>query len=114
MGDELGDLGGLDAVVEREVEVYGISIVWFRAMSAARVARLRSRGERPGRFQTSPRKTSCVYFSSAGGATACWAWLMPERVRTLVMVPFVRRRAVFVLLVGDLLHPIHCLAAARS
>src|SRR5687767_4964581 len=35
-------------------------------MSAVSVTMLRSRGARPGRFQTSPSGRSCVYFSSAG------------------------------------------------
>jgi len=43
-----------------------ISTVWSRAIRAARVMTLRSRGARPGRFHTSPRRVPCVYLSSAG------------------------------------------------
>src|SRR2546430_1182693 len=35
-------------------------------MSTDSVTMLRSRGERPGRFHTSPRRRSCVYLSRAG------------------------------------------------
>src|SRR5882672_1457637 len=41
-------------------------MVWLRAISAATVTMLRSRGARPGRFQRLSSTTSCRYLSSAG------------------------------------------------
>ena len=47
----------------------------FIAMSALTVTRLRSRGERPGRAQTSPKSTSSVNWASLGAMSpsSCWA-----------------------------------------
>ena len=62
MCDDLRKLRRLDAVVEREFEVIRQRVVWLRPIIAATVTMLRSRGERPGRFHTSPRRRSCVIF----------------------------------------------------
>src|SRR4029453_3729544 len=43
---------------------WGSSIVWLRAIKAAMVTMLRSRGVSPGRFQSWPRAV-CEYFSRA-------------------------------------------------
>src|SRR6266496_5842857 len=61
---------------------------------------LRSRGVRPGRFHTSPRRRPCVYFSRAGAtvripsggsigfsprsAFACWPWADDAAIRRSV------------------------------
>lgn len=57
MGDDLGEFGRLHAIVKREVEVEG----------HLRPSRhCGSRGERPGRFQRSPKTASSVYLARAG------------------------------------------------
>src|SRR2546422_3848402 len=61
---------------------------------------LRSRGERPGRFHTSPKRRPCVYFSRAGAtvripsggsigfspcsALTCWPWADDAAIRRSV------------------------------
>jgi hypothetical protein len=52
--DDFSNLTRLNAVIEvLDLKLYGISIVWLRAIRAPTVTMLRSRGESPGLFQTS-------------------------------------------------------------
>jgi hypothetical protein len=64
---------------------YDISALWFRAISAAIVTMLRSRGLRPGRFQRPAREPS-AYFCSAGATdrTASWLGVESEVVMALL------------------------------
>src|SRR4051812_24664697 len=63
-----------------------ISIVWFRAIRAARVIMLRSRRERPGRFHSSATGP-CAYLSSAGATKLVPSTLTTSRLHRL-RVPF--------------------------
>src|SRR5438309_2091323 len=57
----LCDLAGRDERADRDQ-----AAIARRKIRAAIVTMLRSRADRPGRFQTSPRSVPCVYFSRAG------------------------------------------------
>jgi len=57
---------GLTPLSSARFTWYGMSLIWLRAIIAASVTMLRSRGARLGRFHTSPSSRSSVYFSSAG------------------------------------------------
>ena len=120
VSQESGGLGRLQTVVQRTTQVARQRRRLARAINAVIVTRLRSRGERSGRLQTSPYSTSSVSAAMPGATFCCsgpegrpapaagsptearlgglrrrWAGLAGIRQRTVV------------LLVAHLLHPLH-------